>query len=170
MVTLGASVGLVRAFTLRRAVALVVILAACGGSAVPLALGEDLPPTSPEEIQTLIAQTDTPVIINVWASWCIPCRSEAPLLVAAYESLGDQIRFVGVDISDTQRAALEFLAEFGIEYENYFDPNRTVPASLGRAGVPLTFFFKTNGELSYVHPGVIDERTLALRIDELLEG
>ncbi len=165
-----ASVEDVSAFTFRRAIALIVVLAACGGSAVPLALGEELPPTSPEQIQTLIAQTDTPVVVNVWASWCIPCRSEAPLLVAAYESLGDQIRFVGVDVSDSQRPALEFLAEFGIEYENYFDPNRSVPASLGRQGVPLTFFFKTNGELSYAHPGVIDERTLALRIDELLEG
>ena len=153
-----------------KAIALTIVIAACGGSAAPVPPGSELPPTSPEHIQALIAESDRPVLLNVWASWCIPCRSEAPLLRAAYNSLGDRIRFIGVDVADSQRPALEFLAEFGIEYENYFDPNRSVPASLGRTGVPLTFFFTADGELSYAHPGVIDERTLALRIDELLEG
>jgi hypothetical protein len=75
-----------------------------------------------------------------------------------------------VNVADAQDAAVEFLAEFGLTFENYFDPDRSIPASLSRSGVPLTFFFRAGGELSYAHPGVIDERTLALHIDELLAG
>lgn len=147
------------------------VATACGNQSADrtTATGE-LPPTSPAQMEELLAASDRPVVLNVWASWCIPCRSEAPLLRAAHESLGDRVRFIGVDVADDQGAAQEFIAEFGITFENYFDPDRSIPASLSRTGVPLTFFFRPGGELSYAHPGVIDERTLALHIDELLAG
>ncbi|NNF63726.1 MAG: hypothetical protein HKN07_05640, partial [Acidimicrobiia bacterium] len=68
-----------------------------------------------------------------------------------------------------------FIAEFGTttaggEIEHFFDPSGDIPIALGGTrGVPLTFFFEPGGDLSYFQPGVIDERTLALQIDELLE-
>lgn len=107
-------------------------------------------------------------MVNVWASWCGPCRSEAPLLRQAHERYGDRIRFVGIDVQDVQGPALDFLAEFGITYDNFFDPDGAIPASLGGFGVPLTYFFAGGGEQVYLQSGVIDERTLALQIDELL--
>jgi len=131
----------------------------------------NVPPLSPTDATAIIAILESsaqPVVINVWASWCIPCRSEAPLIERAHDQFGDEIRFVGVNVADTQSGAQQFIAEFGLTFENLFDASRTVPAALGGSGVPLTFFFAPGGELVHYQPGVIDERTLALQIDELL--
>ena len=148
--------------------ALAVVSAAC--SAVPAAPpnAEPLPLLTVQEFEALIEASTQPLVVNVWASWCVPCRSEAPILRAAHETFGDRIRFVGIDVRDSQGDALAFMAEFEITYENYFDRNGDIPAALGGFGVPLTYFFAPGGERVFVQPGVIDERTLALQIDELL--
>lgn len=127
-----------------------------------------LPATDAGLMAALLETSTQPVVINIWASWCIPCRSEAPLIERAYNQFGDQIRFIGVNVADTQSGARQFIGEFGLSFENLFDADRTVPAALGGSGVPLTFFFAPGGELVHYQPGVIDERTLALQIDELL--
>jgi hypothetical protein len=89
-------------------------------------------------------------------------------LRAAFERHQGAIRFVGVAIQDRPTDSLRFLAEYGIGFENYSDPNRAVPATLGGFGVPITYFFAPGGELVATHSGIIDEQTLALNIDELL--
>ena len=128
-----------------------------------------LPETSPEALQELLAASEQPVVINVWASWCIPCRSEAPLLRAAYESFGAEVTFVGLDVRDDQDSARAFLNEFDLDgFDHFFDPSGAVQGSLGRGGVPLTMFYAPGGELVERHFGVIDERALALNIDEIL--
>jgi cytochrome c biogenesis protein CcmG/thiol:disulfide interchange protein DsbE len=149
------------------AVAVSVLAVACG-SGTQVVDGEPLPPITPAQFALLLQESEVPVVANIWASWCVPCRSEAPLLRQAHEKFGDEIRFIGIDVQDSQGAALAFLAEFGLTYENYFDPNRSVPNSLGGFGVPITYFFAPGGDLTYQHTGVIDERTLALNIDEIL--
>ena len=145
----------------------VLLLTGCAGeqkgAAVP-----PLPATNAEEVTALLERSTQPVVLNVWASWCIPCRSEAPLLERAHQEFGDQVRFVGINVADTQAGARDFISEFGLTFESLFDERRTVPASLGGSGVPLTFFFEPGGELVHYQPGVIDERMLALQIDELL--
>jgi cytochrome c biogenesis protein CcmG/thiol:disulfide interchange protein DsbE len=108
------------------------------------------------------------VVVNVWASWCLPCRAEAPLLQAAHAEYGDRIAFIGLDYNDSQRGARLFLDEFDLPFPHYFDQPGDVIAELGGFGVPRTYFFATNGELVKTHNGVIDEQTLALQIDELL--
>lgn len=149
--------------------AVALLAAACGdatdGPAVELAS------TDPAHMSRLLASSDVPVVLNVWGSWCIPCRSEAPLLRAAAGRFGDRVRFVGVAVRDTAGPAGEFVAEFGLDgFEHFLDPPGAVPASLGGRGVPLTFFIRPGGEVDELHLGVIDERTLALRIDELLRA
>ena len=152
-----------------RLVAALILLAliGCGNQAVPAGTAP-LPPTDATEFMALLEGSDRPTVVNVWASWCIPCRSEAPLLERAHRQFGGEIDFVGINVADTQEAARSFVAEFDLSFENLFDPDRTVPAALGGSGVPLTFFFAPGGELVYFQPGVIDERTLALQVDELL--
>jgi thiol-disulfide isomerase/thioredoxin len=76
--------------------------------------------------------------------------------------------FIGVDVQDTQAGAREFLDEFGLPFVHYFDPNRDIANKLGGFGVPNTFFYAPGGELINFHLGILDERTLALNIDELL--
>ena len=142
---------------------------ACGGSAGDPTAIPELQVTSAAEVRQLLETSTLPVIINVWASWCTPCRSEAPLLRAGHAEHGDEILFVGVDVRDDQDGARRFIAEFGLDgFTHLFDPTGAVPADLGGFGVPLTFFFAPGGELVTLHSGVIDERTLALQIDELL--
>jgi len=136
--------------------------------------GVDPPvPITSEEVQTLLAESTEPIVLNVWASWCTPCRSEAPLIGKAAEQFEGDVRFVGLDVRDTPNDAAAFIAEFfpTAPIEHYADPSGAIPSDLGGSrGVPLTFFFRPGGGLSYLHYGVIDERTLVLQIDELVNG
>ncbi|MCH7581944.1 MAG: TlpA family protein disulfide reductase [Acidobacteria bacterium] len=158
---------------LKRSVALVLILAACGGAATsaPAVPGDraDLPATTSDEFEAHLADLDRPAVVNVWASWCLPCRSEAPLLNQASERYGEEIEFIGVNVTDNQSDAKAFLAEFGLPFDHFFDRDRQVPNFYGGIGIPITFFFAPNGELVKAHNGILDDRTLALNIDELLK-
>lgn len=145
------------------------LAAACSSAAVPTDDVPALPATDAAAMTALLAASDRPVVLNVWASWCIPCRSEAPLLRQAQAQFGERVRFVGVATRDDQDAARAFVAEFGLTgIENFLDSGGTVPGGLGAAGVPHTFFFAAGGTLVYHHAGAIDEGALALQIDELL--
>jgi thiol-disulfide isomerase/thioredoxin len=149
----------------------VLIVAGCAGTTIDVTDIAELPPTTPAAVETLLASSEQPVVLNVWASWCIPCRSEAPLLDRATAEFADRVRFVGVNVRDSQSDARGFIAEFFSDapIEHLFDRNGDVPPALGGSGaVPLTFFYAPGGELVKLHSGVLDERTLALEIDEIL--
>ena len=153
---------------------LVVALIAVGCSSTQPVEGVDPPVlVTSEEIQAHLTESTEPVVVNVWASWCTPCRSEAPLIGKAAEQFEEDVLFVGLDVRDTPNDAVAFIAEFfpDAPIEHYADPSGAIPTNLGGSrGVPLTFFFRPGGELSYLHYGVIDERTLVLQIDELVNG
>ncbi len=155
--------------------ALALVAVACSGRAIDVSAVPELPVTDPDHMTSLLAASERPVVLNVWASWCIPCRSEAPLLETANDRFGADVAFVGVNVRDSQDGARAFIAEFGDSgasepIQHYFDRAGDVPNALGGGGgVPLTFFFAPSGELVKLHHGVIDERTLALQISEILE-
>lgn len=129
--------------------------------------GPDLPVLADTTLDDL-RSVGRPLVLNIWASWCVPCRSEAPLLREAHAAFRDQVHFVGIDIEDTQEAAKRFIAEFDLEFDNYFDQAGRIRSRLGGVGVPITYFFDAGGDIVYQHNGVIDERTLAIQIDEIL--
>lgn len=108
------------------------------------------------------------MVVNLWASWCVPCRSEAPLLAEAHASLGSDVQFIGIATEDTRADAEAFASEFGLTFDNYFDPDAEIRSWVGSAGLPTTFFVAPGGEVVSTVFGVIDERRLALEVDDLL--
>lgn len=164
-----------RGHPFRRWLPALLVVAACGSAGVDPGTADDatpgqaeLPEVSAEEFAEHVNDLGRPALVNVWASWCLPCRSEAPLLNEAFSEYGDEIVFIGVDVQDNRSDAREFLAEFGLGFDHFFDPDREIPIHYGGIGTPITFFFGPDGELVTTHNGVVDERTLALNIDELL--
>ena len=148
------------------------MLAACGSS-VDTSDVADLPEATTDGVVTLIREVGLPAVVNVWASWCGPCRSEAPLLAAAAGKFEGDVTFIGLNVRDSQSGAKGFIAEFLAEapITHVFDRDGSVVADLGgTSGVPLTFFMDAAGAVSQLHFGVIDERTLALEIDELIQA
>ena len=153
---------------IRKLLAIALVVAACGGPVVDTADIPELPTTTPEQFSVHLESLDKPAVVNVWASWCPPCRSEAPLLHEAHATYGDDVEFIGVDVQDDQPEARAFIAEFDLAFDHFFDQGRSIPEFYGGIGTPITLFFSPGGELFAIHNGVLDERTLALNIDELL--
>ena len=151
----------------------VVLVAAACTSREPVEGIEPPSPVTSEDLQVLLTDSSEPVVVNVWASWCTPCRSEAPLIGRAATEYANDVLFIGLDVRDTPEGAAAFIGEFFPEapISHRSDATGQIPTDLGGSrGVPLTFFYRPGGELSYLHFGVIDERTLALQIDELVNG
>jgi cytochrome c biogenesis protein CcmG, thiol:disulfide interchange protein DsbE len=144
------------------------VVSACSSHALVGQDLPDLPPITGEELDVLLQQSGNPTVVNVWASWCGPCRAEAPLLTAAAAEHGESVDFVAIDVQDNQADAKSFIASFELDFTHYFDRDRSVPEFYGGFGTPMTFFFDRSGTLVDTHLGVIDERSLALGIDEIV--
>ena len=105
------------------------------------------------------------VVLNFWATWCPPCRVEAPVLQRAAERLESAgVTILGIDVWDDQAAAIEFLNEMGVTYLNAEDATRLIPVEFGVTGLPETFVIDRQGVLvrRWVGPLTDDE------LDELL--
>lgn len=148
-------------------VAAAILLAACT-SASNEDLGPDLPIAQLDEFQETLGASDRPVVVNVWASWCLPCREEAPVLTEALAEYGEQVSFIGLSYDDNQPGAKQFLAEFDLPFPHYFDHDGVILAEYGGRGIPRTYFFGPGGQLVHTFNGPLDAATLALHIDELL--
>ena len=89
-----------------------------------------------------------PVILNFWASWCIPCREEAPLLQSTWLKYKDQgLVMIGVDYVDTDSEAKKFMQEFGITYPNGPDIGTRISQAYRITGVPESYFITPEGKL-----------------------
>jgi len=99
-----------------------------------------------------------PVVANVWASWCGPCRLEFPYFQRAAAEYGKRIAFLGIDRQDSDDAALTFLREEPVPYPSYRDPDEAISASIGASrGMPDTAFYDSAGELVYLKLGPYDD-------------
>ncbi len=111
------------------------------------------------------------ILLNFWASWCVPCREEAALLEATWRRYRDQgVRFIGVNIQDSEEAARAFLREFGITYPNGPDPGGRIAIDYGVYGIPETFFIGRDGRVLAKHVGAIGPERLGASLDATLAG
>ena len=129
-----------------------------------------LPEVDPASFETLLGQLrGTPVVVNFWASWCGPCRQEAPRLRAAHAEFGTRIQFLGVDLLDSRTSARGFIDETGRwTYPSVFDPNGDVRDGLGLLGQPVTLFYDRAGELVDTWTGPIPRDELDAHLEDLV--
>jgi len=94
-----------------------------------------------------------PLVVNAWASWCGPCRSELPVFQAASVALGRGVAFVGLNVNDTPGPARGFQRAHPVSYPSYVDGDRRISRSYGVQGLPYTVFYDAAGRRVYVHQG-----------------
>jgi cytochrome c biogenesis protein CcmG/thiol:disulfide interchange protein DsbE len=105
----------------------------------------------------------TPVLVNFWASWCIPCEDEAPALEAAWNRYRDRVQFLGIDVQDSDTEALRFLRTFGVSYPN----GRDVSGSIS-VGVPETYFIRSDGTIQRKWAGPLNASQIESFLTEIL--
>lgn len=131
---------------------------ALAGSPPPLAAlykqANDLLPGGKPAFEKRIAGLHGyPVVANVWASWCGPCREEFPVLQQLSARYGKQVAFLGLNSEDSDDAAETFLGEEPLPYPSYTDPHKEIFSSLGAVGFPDTAFYDKSGKLLYLKQG-----------------
>ena len=106
-----------------------------------------------------------PVILNLWASWCGPCRAEMPAFDVASQTHTD-VFFIGVAVEDDPVAAAEFAEEIGVSYALAIDEAERVGRRYPSPGLPATFFIDSNGSITRTVFGQVDESQIADLIAE----
>lgn len=112
-----------------------------------------------------------PVVLNFWASWCEPCREEAPILEAGSErDRGDGVLYLGIDTRDLSGDAEDFIHEFAITYPSLRDPEQSLGDEYGLTGIPETYFVDRRGEVVAAKIGIIDEAGLQAGVEAARSG
>ena len=111
------------------------------------------------------------VVLNFWASWCVPCQEEAEFLQNISEEYADKgVVFVGLAWTDTDKDSFEFLTEYGITYPNAPDLQLRGGDTYRITGVPETYIIDRDGTIRIFHASVLTENDLREYLDDILEG
>ena len=113
------------------------------------------------------------VVINVWGSWCGPCRAETPDLVRIANKTADEgVQFVGIDTRDERASAQAFAKNYNVPYPSVFDPTGQALLPFGSvipsAAIPSTLIVDADGNVAARVIGAVDETTLAGLLDDLI--
>lgn len=113
------------------------------------AVGQPAPSFTLQELEggtlSLEDLAGKPVLLNFWATWCDPCREEAPVLQSFHERYGDRVTLVGVNLRESPREIRPFLAEFGVTYRNVLDRDGRVAEAYALRGVPESWIIDARG-------------------------
>ena len=163
------------------AVAAGLLLADSGGGRVAHDLGgaepvpvSDRPPAPELEGEVLVPPPvqlaelrGKPVLVNFWASWCVPCRKEAPELARFHSTMTDRARLVGVDFQDAKVDALAFIREFEWRFPNIADPTGKLAVRYGLIGLPTTFVIDAEGRIAQQLTGPQTLESLQRAVEEV---
>ena len=110
------------------------------------------------------------LVINVWATWCDPCRDELPAFVRAADAYRDRgVRFLGINYQDDRAAARAWIErDYRIPYPSIYDPSGESAATFGFPGLPDTFFVDEEGMMRFRAFGQLSESQLKATLDRML--
>ncbi|MGI8631525.1 MAG: TlpA family protein disulfide reductase [Solirubrobacterales bacterium] len=119
------------------------------------AKGDALLAGGPATLRTTLENLEGhPVVVNKWASWCGPCRAEAPFFQSQVAKRGDEIAFLGVNSNDSREGAEGFLADYPVPYPSIEDPKLEVAKRIDAIlTFPSTVFYDASGKRTFVHQG-----------------
>lgn len=119
---------------------------------------------NPVRLSDFIGQ---PVVVNMWASWCGPCRNELPAFNAGAEENRDSVVFLMIDVGDDQDTAAAFLEKAGYTFDLYMDTDASASITYYVTAIPRTLFVNADGTLAGDYVGMIDEATLLNGIEQI---
>ena len=129
-----------------------------------------MPPIGGGQPVSLAALRGRPVVINFWATWCVPCLEEHEVLARAARALGSEAQFLGVIYEDEEPRVRAFLSQRGSAYPSLLDPGGKVAIAYGVYGVPETFFIDGQGIISAKSVGPLDPDTLSSHLRQAKRG
>lgn len=107
-------------------------------------------------------QIQGPAVINLWASWCAPCRAELPAFQRLSEQAEGQLTVVGVNMRDTRSGAQSIGEDFGVRFPSLIDQGEALQRALGRKAIPMTVLVDANSRIRHVDvSGALDDARLA---------
>jgi thiol-disulfide isomerase/thioredoxin len=111
-----------------------------------------------------------PMVVNVWGSWCGPCKEEMPVLRAFHERAKDKVQLIGVDVEEANfDEGQRFVERNGITWPNLYDPDGRSREYFGM-GVPVTWFIAADGSVAYKHIGIVKDLDQMLTLTEKYLG
>jgi cytochrome c biogenesis protein CcmG/thiol:disulfide interchange protein DsbE len=110
---------------------------------------------------SLASYAGRPVIVNFFASWCVPCRQETPLMAKFYKSEHGQVTVIGVDTNDNRASAVKFTQDYGVSYPVASDPAATTAGAFGVSALPQTFFLNAQHRIVDRIYGAVSQASLA---------
>ncbi len=155
-------------------VLMAIALAGCGSSGDDGAAGDGdrLPDVEIQRIPSgdtiSLADIEGPAVVNLWATWCAPCRREIPDFEAVHQERGDEVYFVGVNVGEDEDRAADFVDDVGASYDQFLDSQGYVVTELRTSTMPVTLVIDADGAILTRHLGPMDQSDLNDAIDEAL--
>jgi len=119
------------------------------------------------EPRSLSDYQDNIIIINFWATWCVPCRIEMPELQDLYDRHQDKLAIIGVNLGESPQSVAQWVDEFQLTYDILLDPMQTVSQLYQIRGQPSTYVLDTTGKIRHIYYGPVSMEQLENNINAL---